>query len=322
MERIRMLALGIDLGGTAIKTAVVDMTGAIVGAGEEKTPAKAGVEACVHAMLAAADEAMGNAGIRKEHLTGAGIGVPGVVLPRKGLVVEVTNLEGWSNIPLRDIMGDRLGLRVEIANDANAAALGEVRFGAGKGVENLVLFTLGTGIGGGVIINGKIVGGANGMGGEIGHTLIEKSRPRPCGCQKFGCLEAYAGALGIVKRTHEALAEDWQKHSALHEYAEGEGLEAKHVYQLAAAGDFLAKELIAQTAHALAMGIVNMLHTLDPDMVLLAGGMTKAGDQFLDQVRSIVRELSLPQVGKTPVDYGQLGDKAGCIGAAALVLPG
>jgi glucokinase len=317
-----MLALGIDLGGTAIKTAVVDVTGDVVGTGEEKTPAKQGVDACVEAMMAAADEALGNAGIRKEHLKGAGIGVPGVVLPRQGLVVEVTNLEGWSNIPLREIMGSRLGLRVELANDANAAALGEVRFGAGKGVENLVLFTLGTGVGGGVIINGKIVVGANGMGGEIGHTLIEKSRPRPCGCHKFGCLEAYAGALGIVKRTHEALAEDWQGHSALHEYAESdEGLEAKHVYELAKAGDFLAKDLIAQTAHALAMGIVNMLHTLDPDMILLAGGMTKAGDTFLGQVRSMVEELALPQVRKTPVNYGKLGNKAGCIGAAALVLP-
>lgn len=316
-----MLALGIDLGGTAIKTAVVDTTGAIVGAGEEKTPAKAGVEACVQAMIAAADEAMGNAGIRKEHLNGAGIGVPGVVLPRKGLVVEVTNLEGWSNIPLRDIMGARLGMPVELANDANAAALGEVRFGAGRGVDNLVLFTLGTGIGGGVIINGKIVVGANGMGGEIGHTLIEKSRPRPCGCHRFGCLEAYAGALGIVKRTHEALAEDWQRHSALHEYAEGGELEAEHVFRLAKAGDFLATELIAQTAHALAMGIVNVMHTLDPDMVLLAGGMTKAGTKFLDQVRSMVRELSLRQVEGTPVDYGKLGANAGCIGAAALILP-
>ena len=116
-----MLALGIDLGGTAIKTAVVDVTGDVVGTGEEKTPAKQGVDACVEAMMAAADEALGNAGIRKEHLKGAGIGVPGVVLPRQGLVVEVTNLEGWSNIPLRDIMASRLGLRVELANDANAA---------------------------------------------------------------------------------------------------------------------------------------------------------------------------------------------------------
>ncbi|MFM7113161.1 MAG: ROK family protein [Planctomycetota bacterium] len=315
-----MMALGIDLGGTSIKTAVVDITGAPVGEGKEKTPAEDGVEACVEAMLAAAGEAINMAGLRREQLTGAGIGVPGVVLPAKGLVVEATNLTGWVNVPLRDIMSRRLGLRVELANDANAAALGEARFGAGRNVKNLVLFTLGTGIGGGIIINGDILVGANGMGGEIGHTLIEMSRPRPCGCERFGCVEAYAGALGIVKRAHEALAEDWRKHSALHEVAEREKLEAHHVFDLAWDGDFLAKEIVAKTAHALAAGITNILHTLDPELVLLAGGITKAGPRFLEQVRSMVGEMALRQVRDTRVEYALLGDKAGVTGAAAMVL--
>lgn len=317
-----MLALGIDLGGTTIKTAVVDMTGARVGVGETGTPAREGVEACVQAMLAASEEALENAGLRREHLSGAGIGVPGMVLPEKGLVVNAANLAGWETVRLAEIMQARLGMPVLVANDANAAALGEWRFGAGMGVQNLVLLTLGTGIGGAVIINGKILVGANGMGGEIGHTLIEKTRPRPCGCQKFGCLESYAGGLSIVKRTREALAEDWQRHSALHEYAEGENLEAGHVFTLAKAGDFLAKAIITETARALAMGIVNILHSLDPELVLLVGGQTRTGEGYLAEVQSFVRELALAQVAKTPVLYGAHGADAGRVGAAALVLPG
>jgi glucokinase len=315
-----MMALGLDIGGTAIKSMVVDVTGAIVGRASRETPASSGVEACLGAIEAAADAALEDAGLRRHHMVGAGVGVPGIVLSKTGIVRTVANLDGWSDVPLRQLLASRLGMIVVLANDANAAALGEARFGAGRGIGNLVLLTLGTGIGGGVIMNHQIVEGGNGLAGEIGHMRIEMTRPRPCGCGRFGCLEAYAGAKGLIKRTHEALADDWKRHSALHEVAEGRSIEAVDVFRLADDGDFLAIRLIDDTALALAAGIVNVMHLLDPDLVLLSGGMTAAGPGFLDKVCSFVRELALEPVAGTPIRYAALGADAGGIGAAALIL--
>lgn len=314
------MALGLDIGGTGIKAMVVDMTGAIVGRATRNTPASAGVEACLGAIEAAADAALDDAGLRRHHMAGAGVGVPGIVMAEAGIVRTAANLDGWSDVPLRDLLAARLGMPVVLANDANAAALGEARFGAGQGIDALVLLTLGTGIGGGVILNHRIVGGGHGLAGEIGHMRIEMSRPRPCGCGRFGCLEAYAGAKALVKRTHEALAEDWKRHSALHEVAETGSLEAVDVFRLADAGDFLAIRLIDETALALAAGIVNVMHLLDPALILLSGGMTEAGPEFLEKVCSFVRELALEPVAVTPIRYADLGADAGGIGAAALIL--
>ena len=189
--------------------------------------------------------------------------------------------------------------------------------GAGKGVESMVLFTLGTGIGGGIILGDRILDGRHSHGAELGHQKIEMTNPRQCGCGRWGCLEAYASALAIVKRTLEALAQDDGRSSLQRFRPESQDLTAKDVFDAAAAGDALAGKIVEDTAYYLAVGAVNMMHTIDPDMVVYAGGMTAAGEPFLARVRQHVQELALPvPAARTLIRYAELGSDAGYIGAA------
>ena len=316
-----MIALGIDIGGSAVKAGLVDITGAVLASTSVETPTtpQAGPEGFLQAALTAAHRALELAGLEKRHLRGAGVGVPGIVRATQGVVVQSANLPGFANLPVADILGKGLELPVFLANDANAAALGESRFGHHGRVDDLVLFTLGTGIGGGLVLGGKIITGQNGFAGELGHMRIEMSAPRPCGCGRWGCLEAYAGGKSLVKRAHEALAEDWKKLSSLHACAEAGQLNAEAVF--AAVNDPLAIRLVDETALALAVGVVNLLHLLDPDLVLLAGGMTRAGAGFLGKITTFAAELAIPGVPmEGRIRYASLGDQAGMMGAAALAL--
>jgi glucokinase len=185
-------------------------------------------------------------------------------------------------------------------------------------VASLVFFTLGTGVGGGVVIDGKVLEGRHSHGAELGHLKIEMTQPRQCGCGRHGCLEAYASATSVVKRTHELLNEE-PGPSLLHEKRQVHGeLTARDVFEAAAQGDELAGRIVEQTAYYLGIGAMNAMHTIDPDMVVFGGGMTAAGESFLERIRHHVRELAFPIPAEhTLIRYAQLGTDAGFIGAAA-----
>jgi glucokinase len=198
-------------------------------------------------------------------------------------------------------------------NDANAAALGEFWVGAGKGTHSMVLYTLGTGVGGGIVIGNHVLQGEHSHGAELGHMKIEMTNPRQCGCGRWGCLEAYASATAVVKRAEEALNAG-TKSSLTGLTAE---LSARDVFEAAQAGDALSDKIVEETAYYLAVGTTNMLHTVDPDMVVFAGGMIAAGENLLERIRKYVKELAFPvPAEKCQLCYAKLGNDAGFIGAA------
>ncbi|MCI0349334.1 MAG: ROK family protein, partial [Acidobacteriales bacterium] len=204
------------------------------------------------------------------------------------------------------------GKPTSFQNDANAAALGEFWAGAGRDVHSLVLFTLGTGVGGGIIIGDLVLEGEHSHGAELGHMKIEMTKPRQCGCGRWGCLEAYASATAVVKRAQEALA--LGAPSSLQQV----NLTARDVFEAAADGDEVADTIVKETAYYLAVGATNVMHSIDPDMVVFAGGMIAAGESFLKRIQTHIHELAFPvPAARTHICYAQLGGDAGFIGAAA-----
>jgi glucokinase len=233
-----------------------------------------------------------------------------------GIILDPPNLKPWRNVHVRQYVQEKFNLPTAFQNDANAAAYGEYWVGAGRDAHSMGLFTLGTGIGGGIIIGDLIVEGRHSHGAELGHMKIEMTKPRLCGCGRHGCLEAYASATAVVKRAHEAMEQD--STSGLHKVKHaGAELTAKDVFVAAAAGDELSERLVDETAYYLAVGTTNVLHSIDPDMVAFAGGMTAAGPVFLDRIRHYVKELAFPvPAEKCDIRYAELGSNAGYIGAA------
>jgi glucokinase len=233
------------------------------------------------------------------------------------VILDPQNLRPWQNVPVRHHIHATFGVPTAFQNDANAAAYGEYWVGAGQGAHSMVLFTLGTGVGGGIIIGDLVVEGEHSHGAEIGHIKIEMTSPRQCGCGRWGCLEAYASATAVVKRAREALEADGGR-SALHRTLRERGaITARDIF-LAAPQDALAEKIVEETAFYLAVGATNMMHTIDPDIVVYGGGMIAAGESFLERIRRHVRELAFPvPAARTQIRYAQLGGDAGFIGAAA-----
>src|SRR5262249_55918021 len=193
-----------------------------------------------------------------------------------------------------------------------AAGFGEFWIGAGKDVHSLVMFTLGTGVGGGIIIGDLVLEGEHSHGAELGHMKIEMTRPRQCGCGRWGCLEAYASATAVVKRTRDALSDD-RGRSSLHTVLREQGdINSRDIFDAAAAGDELADKIVDETAFYLAVGATNMMHTIDPDMVVFGGGMIAAGETFLERIRKHIHELAFPvPAERTQIRFAQLGTDAG-----------
>jgi glucokinase len=236
-----------------------------------------------------------------------------------GMILDPPNLKPWQNVPVRDHIAAHFQIPTAFQNDANAAALGEYWVGAGKDVKSMVMFTLGTGIGGGIIIDDRIIQGQHSHGGEVGHVKIELTNPRKCGCGRLGCLEAYASATSVVKRAQEAVARN-PGTSKLDDLLQGSGEEftSRSIFTAAAQGDALAAKIVDETAYYLAVGAMNMMHIIDPDMVVFTGGMIAAGDAFLERIRHYVKQLAFPvPASKTHIRYAQLGSEAGYIGSAA-----
>lgn len=312
------LYVGLDVGGTTMKAGVVDDRGKALTSVNLPTEAYRGQEFGLERMVEAIRQAIAAANLDISDIAAAGVATPGTMDIPAGLMLDPPNLKPWRNVPVRDYIQQTLQLPTAFQNDANAAALGEYWSGAGRDAHSLVLFTLGTGIGGGIIIGDLIVQGEHSHGGELGHTRIDMSSPRQCGCGRWGCLEAYASATSVVKRAVEALAQP-EARSSLHQAAQREGgLTARAIFDAAAEGDALAGTIVEQTAFYLAVGAMNVMHTIDPDMVVFGGGMIAAGDGFLESIRKHVRELAFPvPAARTQIVYAELGSDAGFIGAAA-----
>ncbi len=297
-----------------MKAGVVDDAGRPLSAVSLPTEARRGQEVGLERMCETIRAAVRAAGLGLDRIAAIGVATPGTMDLRAGVMLDPFNLKPWQNVPVRRHVHDAFGLPTAFQNDANAAALGEHWAGAGKGAHSLVLFTLGTGVGGGIVIGDLLVEGEHSHGAELGHMKIEMSNPRRCGCGGRGCLEAYASATSVAARAREALEADAGR-SSLREVSE---ITAKDVFDAAADGDALAGRVVEETAFYLAVGAANMMHVINPDLVVFGGGMIAAGEPFLERIRHHVSELAMPvPAARTQVCYAQLGGDAGFIGAAA-----
>jgi glucokinase len=308
------LFVGLDVGGTTMKAGVVDDMGQMLAHVDVPTePAKGQIQGLA-TMADAIRQAAAAANVPMNRITAIGVATPGSLDLKAGVILDPPNLKPWRNVPVRQFIADTFGLPTAFQNDANAAAQGEAWVGAGREFRSMVLFTLGTGIGGGVIIDGRILEGAHGHAGELGHTKVDLSGGRQCGCGQRGCLETYASATAVVARTYEALQLDGGK-STLHSVGE---LTAKSVFTAADAGDSLAQAIVDRTAYYLAVGASNAIHTVDPELICFAGGMIAAGEPLLNLIRRYVQEVAFAwPAARVAIRFGTLGNNAGVIGAAA-----
>jgi glucokinase len=307
--------LGIDLGGTNVKGGVVDDNGEAVSSVSLPTEADRGGEAGIATLAEVGRQAVAMSGLPWERIEAVGLGSPGTMDIGRGMLLDPPNLPGWDHLPIRDRLAAELGRPTVLQNDANAAAFGEFWSGAGREASSLVMFTLGTGIGCGIVVEGQILEGRHSHGAECGHIVIQMDNGRLCSCGQYGHLEAYASATALVKRAMEAL--EAGEESLLREYlADGE-LTARLVSEAAARGDRLGRRLMHETARYLGVGAVSLMHTIDPDLVLFGGGMIASGPGFLNDIREVIRAIAFPTlIDKTRIEFAQLGGDAGFIGAA------
>jgi glucokinase len=310
--------VGLDVGGTSMKAGVVDDSGQPLSSISVPTEAAQGQDHGLDQMTLAIRRAVAAAGLRLDQIAAIGVATPGTMDIPAGLILDPPNLKPWRNVPVRQHIFDTFKIPTAFQNDANAAAYGEFWAGAGKEAHSMVMFTLGTGVGGGIIVGDLVLEGEHSHGAELGHMKIEMTNPRQCGCGRWGCLEAYASATSVAKRCYEALQRG-DINSRLKPFlTNGKELTSEDVFAAAAAGDELAGRIVEDTAFYLAVGATNMMHTIDPDMVVFTGGMIKAGEVFLERIRHHIRILAFPvPAAKTQISYASLGTDAGFIGAAA-----
>ncbi len=314
--------VGVDLGGTTINVGVVPYDGGpVLGMRSVPTEADKGpkyvVDRIVDLIRDTMREATKEAGIGETGIIGIGLGSPGPLDRRTGTVIDTPNL-GWRNFPLRDLISNAVGLEAELDNDANAAALGEWWQGAGQGVSTLVGMTLGTGIGGGIVLDGKVFHGVSDVAGEVGHMTID-STGRRCKCGNYGCLEAYASGPAIAARAVEGLQSG--EPSLLPSMVSGElsRITAETVYEAIVAGDDYSKEVMRETAQFLGAGIANLINILNPGMVVISGGVTRAGDRLLEPLKKEVRRRAFSHASENcQIVASSLGSMAGVIGAACV----
>jgi glucokinase len=312
-------AIGIDIGGTAVKCGLVLGDGTHREAGSHPTEAARGVDHVIGRIadhvrrLCDATRAAGSGP------AGVGVGVPGTLSHRRGVVFAPPNLPGWKNVPLAERLAGATGLRVTVDNDANCAALGEHRRGAGRGTADMVLLTLGTGVGGGIIAGGKLWRGANENAGEFGHMIV-RIGGRRCTCGQSGCLEAYASASNTAARAVEWIRSGEASSLAAILQA-GDELDARAVAEAAAGGDRVAGAVWRETCECLAVACLNIQHGWGPGRIVLGGGMSAAGDRLLRPVREAMERIGSRMLGPPPeIRLAELGNDAGFIGAGLCAL--
>ena len=326
--------VGLDLGGTNIKVGVVDDGGRPLSWLSIPTDPDKGPEDAAARMGQAVKQAVDQAGLEPSAVARVGLGSPGTMDIPAGMLIEPVNLKGWDYFPIRDRVSHHAGLPVAFINDAAAAAYGEYWIGAGREFHSLVLFTLGTGIGCGIIIGDLSIDGENSHGAECGHIIVDYAEDaRLCGCGQPGHLEAYASATALSRRADEVLSTRLREKTSLRQRIDQEQQKPEEdrrgvpelVAAEAEAGDPLAMNLILETARYLGIGIVNLMHTIDPNGVLLGGAMTfggndsEVGRKFLDRIKQEVNRRAFGVLAeRTTIDFATLGGDAGYIGAAGI----
>lgn len=304
---------GVDVGGTTIKMGLFDLEGTVLDKWEIVTRTENNGVNVLPDIAKAIQEKMAEKEIAKEDVTGVGVGVPGPV-DAKGIVHCCVNL-GWSVVNVNEQLGGMLDMPVMAGNDANVAALGEMWRGGGQGYDNLVVVTLGTGVGGGIIVDGKILSGANGAGGEIGHIHVQDGEPDECGCGNHGCLEQYASATGMVRLANRALAKT-DKQSVL---TAGQ-VSAKDVWDAVKAGDTVAIEIAEQFGKYLGEGLAAIAGVVNPQIFVIGGGVSKAGEVLLSYIEKNYKAVVFHGSRDAKFALATLGNDAGIYGAARLVL--
>lgn len=311
--------LAVDLGGSKIITALISPPGEILDREYILTLADEGPQAVISRMLSSIDSLLTRADLPPDSLPTICLAVAGIIDSAKGMITTSPNLPDWRNVPLREIVQEETGLETFLLNDASAAALGEHCFGAGRGVDDLIYLTVSTGVGGGIIIGGRLYLGVSGSAGELGHITIDVNGPR-CNCGNTGCLEVLASGKAVAREAKKAVSRGTK--SIILELAEGDpqNITARTVSEAAQKGDILALAIIAEAATYLGVGLVNLINAFNPRMIIIGGGMAKMGDMLLDPARKVVTEraFSLP-VREVRIIPSQLDDNAAVSGAAAFV---
>ena len=310
---MKKYVFGVDVGGTTVKMGLFNVDGEVLDKWEIKTRTENGGEAILPDIAAAANAKMEEKGIAKEEVAGLGIGIPGPI-DEEGVVPHTANL-GWGYKEVSKELSELTGLPCKGGNDANVAALGEMWKGGAAGYKNVVMVTLGTGVGGGIIIGGKILTGSNGAGGEIGHLHVDDNIPGQCGCGNKGCLEQVASATGITNLANQALAAS-DKPSMLRE---GE-VSAKTVFDAVKADDELAKEIAERFGKYLGTALANITAVTDPHAIVIGGGVSKAGPILLEYVEKYYQQYCFKSCKNVKFALATLGNDAGIYGCAKLVL--
>lgn len=308
--------IGVDLGGTAIKVGICSEEGKLLQTYEGPTEADKGAETLIDNIERYVRHIVEQSQFDWEQVKGIGAGVAGFTNVREGIILLAPNV-GLRDFHIRKILEDRLGKPIMIDNDANVAALGEAWGGAGAGIDNCVCYTLGTGVGGGIIINGKIYQGFSGLAGELGHiSVVPDLEAIQCGCGKMGCLETVSSATGIIRMGKDAVARGERTSLSLVEQ-----ITAKDVFDAAKAGDEVSIRIVNRAAYYIGKSLAAVALVLNPELVIIGGGVSKAGDILFDEIRSVFAELTPePTQAGLRIVPAVLGNDAGIVGAAGLFL--
>lgn len=308
--------IGIDVGGTNVKLALVNDKGNILYSNSVPTRAEMGYEYTVNNIKQAIKDLM--AETKAVNIEGIGFDFPGQIDYKNGIVRLAPNIPGWVNIPIAQIIEDEFKIPTRIDNDVHCAALGELNFGAGKGCENFICMTVGTGIGSGIVINGKLVRGASNAAGELGHIKLQMHDGPLCGCGDYGCMEAFASGPSIVAMAKEYLLSG--KSTKYQEMANGNEITPYIVAQAALEGDPVAKRIFTKMGEYIGFGLASVVNLLNPERIIIGGGVADAGDILLEPIRETIKKRAMVVAGSAvEVVPAELGNTAGVIGASLLI---
>lgn len=306
--------VGIDLGGTMVKIGIVNSNGEILRKDEIETRLELGFQKVVERICNKIKEI-----VDLKDVKAVGIGSPGSIDHDKGIIKFSPNFPGWNNVPLKDEIEKHLNVPVFIENDANSAALGEKWFGEGKNKDHIVVLTLGTGIGGGVITHGKLLTGSDGIGAELGHMIVDPHGPI-CGCGNYGCLEAMASATALIRYANES-RKRFPESKIFELESQRNVLGAREIFDAYRANDKLAIRIFDTFVDAMSVGITSIIHIFNPQVVILGGGMSRSADLFIPKIREKVSMRVIPSfMGTFEIVGSRLGNDAGILGAAAIAL--
>lgn len=310
--------IGVDIGGTNVKIALVDFDGKIIYSNTVPTRAEMGYEAGVNNIKQAIKELMQETGESAKTIEAIGFGLPGQIDYKEGIVKNLPNIPGWVNIPLAKIIEDEFSIPTRLDNDVRCAALGELNFGAGKGCENLICITVGTGIGSGIVLNGKLVRGASNAAGEIGHIKMDMTGGPLCGCGDYGCFEAYASGPAIVTMAKEYISGG---KSAKYKEMATDGIITPYIVaQAALQGDAVSIQIFKQMGKIIGTGLASVINLLNPEKIIIGGGVADAGDILLNPIKETIIDRAMPIQGSAvQVVPAQLANTAGVIGASLLI---